>query len=131
MAVEIDAEVIRLAQKYTIAKLNSSFEIFNVDAADFIKFNNETFDLIAVDIFAEDVIPNKFKRHQFVNELKDKLNPDGLVMYNQFALTDEDLKGSESFKEIFLDVFKEGSHRKVKNNMMLFNHSKYFKISNS
>ncbi len=130
VAVEIDDEIIRLAQKYTLDKMSSSFEIYNVDAADFIKFNNESFDLIAVDIFAEDIIPDKFKLADFVKELKDRLNPEGLVMYNQFALTSEDVKGSESFKEIFLNVFKEGTHRKVRNNMMLFSHSRHFKISN-
>ncbi len=126
-AVEIDAEVVRLAQKFTLKDLESSFEIFTTDAAQFILSNENKFDLIAVDIFAEDIIPNKFKQLAFVRHLKDTLSDDGLIMYNQFALTKEDRDGSERFKDVFLNVFSKGLSKQVNYNMMLFNHGKYFR----
>lgn len=124
--VEIDDVVIRLAETYTMSRLDSHFQIYNADAAQFVKYHEEKYDLITMDVFAEDIIPNKFKHNTFLENVKNLLSEDGLILYNLLALTKEDKKQSAQFAEKFKDVFPTSFYKEVQSNFMLFNHDKYF-----
>lgn len=118
--VEIDSEVIRLASKYTLPRLNSYIEIIHADAINFVEISNKKYDLIAVDLFAEDIIPKKFQTKVFFSALANRLNPNGLIMYNRLASLPKDLEESRHFFEKFKAFFPNAVHHRVADNWMIY-----------
>jgi len=119
-AVEIDPEVARLAHKYVISKLQSPIEVFVVDALPFMTQNERKFDLICVDLFIDDIIPNKFQTNKFLQNVQNALTENGVVMYNRLARTANDQSDSLRFyQDNFKKVFEKGRYIDVKGNYML------------
>jgi spermidine synthase len=122
-AVEIDPEVIRMAQKYALSNLSSPVQVYNTDALLFMEQNQRTFDLICLDIFVDDIIPKKFQTVKFLSWIKDALGENGLLLYNRLARTKKDKEGTrEFFDGPFKTVFPEATYLDVKGNWMLMNH---------
>ncbi len=121
-AVEIDEEVVYLASKYVVPHLQSNLEIICADAFAFMHQNNKQYDMIAVDLFLDDIIPDKFQQQDFLTQLKEALSPNGLLLYNRLNYNDEDLAANKLFfKKTFKQVFKDGRYLEVKGNWMLVN----------
>jgi spermidine synthase len=130
LAVEVDEAVIYLAQKYVLHELRSPMETICADAAAFVGQSNEAFDLITMDVFEDDRIPEKFGQKDFLESLERLLTPDGLLMYNCLARTKEDKRRTRSFFEnTFRDVFPEAISLPVRGNAMLLNHDRFLKAS--
>ncbi len=125
--VEIDDEIIYLAQKYTLDHLKAQCQIYNTDAADFAKHHEGKYDIIVIDLFAEDIVPNKFKHPTFFNQLDGMLTKNGVIMYNLLAFTDVDKEESLAFVEKFKQSFPKAVYKEVKKNYMVFNHDNYLK----
>ncbi|MDX1685969.1 MAG: methyltransferase domain-containing protein, partial [Saprospiraceae bacterium] len=98
-AVEIDEEVVELANKYCLSQLESHIETIVADAHEFILQNERQFDLVCMDVFVDDIIPAKFHRREFLTALKGSISPGGLLMYNRLARTPKDRRASRSFFE--------------------------------
>jgi spermidine synthase len=121
--VEFDEAVIYLANKYVLHSLNSHIEVIQADALGFVAQCQETFDLICMDIFLDDTIPSQFESVTFLNNLKELLGPEGVLLYNRLALNAEDRKKSQAFFDTsFKTVFPEGRKMDVGRNWMLLNH---------
>ncbi len=128
--IEIDEEVIRLASKYALPQITSGVEMICADAYDFVKLSSQKYDMITVDIFQDDVIPAKFEETSFLENVKNLLTPDGILLYNRLAFNDEDIERSLSFyKEIFKNVFPAASFIEVNDNWMLLNRGDILKKS--
>jgi spermidine synthase len=83
---------------------------------------SEKFDLIAMDVFLDDIIPNNFKIQEFLIAMKDLIEENGLLLYNRLSLTEQDQKDTQSFYESeFLTVFPNGTYLDVGGNWMLMN----------
>ncbi len=122
-AVEIDEQVIYLASKYELPYLRSPVQMICADAAQWVQVTEEKFDLIAVDIFLDDVIPDLFTQSFFLENTKELLSPKGLLLYNRLANTEEDLEKTKTFfKGTFQQVFPQGRHLEVGGNWMLVNY---------
>ena len=120
--VEIDEYVIYLADKYVTYALKSPIDIISTDALTFVKICQQRFDLICVDIFLDDVIPDDFQQQDFLESVKLLLTKNGIVLYNRLAQTEEDKKDSTFFfKEAFLPVFPKGRYIDVDGNWMFTN----------
>ena len=120
--IEIDEEVLYFANKYALPEINSSIELVCADAAFFVKQSTIKYDLIAVDLFQDDIIPEQFESTAFLENLKSLLTNDGILMYNRLAHNEEDIKSSNSFyQDSFKKVFKEGIYLEVNDNWMLLN----------
>lgn len=120
--IEIDENVVYLAEKYVISELNSPIEIYCADAFSFVMQTSEKFDLIAMDVFLDDIIPNNFQSQEFLIALKDLIEENGLLLYNRLSLTEQDQKDTQSFYESeFLTVFPNGTYLDVGGNWMLMN----------
>ena len=127
-AVEIDEAVLYLANKYAVPKINSPIQFICADALQFVNTTEELYDMVLVDIFLDDVIPEKFGQKTFLESLSEIINPNGVILYNKLALTDEDKRESKKyFKEIFHPVFENGVALEVKGNHMLLNHQNILK----
>jgi hypothetical protein len=126
-AVEVDDSVIYLAQKYVLDELKSPIETIQADAFAFVAQEQSKYDLIAMDIFLDDVVPDRFEQQEFLLNLRSLLAENGLLLYNRLASTMEDRKKSGAFYENeFLKAFPEGGVLDVGGNWMLHNQKDIF-----
>ena len=122
-AVEIDEEVVRLAHKYVLHSLSSNITVYTADAQIFVEQHTDKYDLICIDLFVDDVIPNKFQTVEFLNSVKELLMPNGSVMYNRLSRTDQDKEKTTTFmEEKFKRAFPDARHLDLRGNWMLLNH---------
>jgi spermidine synthase len=121
-AVEIDENVIDLANRYCLSQLDSPIITICADAYAFLLQNKQQYDLICMDIFLDDVVPPLFESPEFLEALRDSLTPQGLLLYNRLARTPEDRELSRAFFEgAFRQVFPEAACLDVSYNWMLLN----------
>lgn len=120
--IEIDEEVLYLANKYAIPKITSGIELICADAADFVQLSTLKYDMIAVDLFQDDLVPQQFEAIAFLEQVKNLLNPKGILLYNRLAQNSGDIIQSENFYlNHFKKVFDEGTFIDVNDNWMLLN----------
>lgn len=121
-AVEIDEEVLYLANKYALSEIKSNIEIICADAYAFVMQSQEKYDMICMDIFLDDTVPPIFEEEGFLQKIKELLSKDGLLLYNRLAANKEDIEKTKAFYENkFLPVFEKGKYFDVGGNWMLIN----------
>lgn len=119
-AVEIDPTVLQLANRYTVPNIQSGMEFVCMDAWDFAEVCSETYDLIAVDLFLDDKVPEIFEQPEYLEQLKNLLNRDGFLMFNRLAHSEKDIADTNAyFENVFLKVFPQGCCLDVDGNYML------------
>lgn len=124
--VEIDEVVVDLAYRYTLQWLGSPLEIIRTDANVFVTATYQQYDLICMDVFEDDDIPPLFKELEFLEKLKNILNPNGLLLYNVLTARKIDRYHSDRFfTEQFLKVFPNGTRLEIGNNWILINEKNY------
>ncbi len=121
-AVEIDPEVLRLANEYVVRDLASSIEFQVMDAYTYAAFCEEKFDLICMDVFLDDVVPTELEQDDFLNFLEDMLTPNGILLFNKLAFHRKDKMEAQQFYENhFKRIFTEGVLLDVQGNYILLN----------
>ncbi len=81
-AVELDPVIIDIAKEHFNIGRFSDLTIINDDAYNFVQMAKTQYDLIAVDIFADDKVPVKFFEEGFNLALLKLLNPGGKLVFN-------------------------------------------------
>jgi SAM-dependent methyltransferase len=120
--VEIDAKIIELAQKYVLPEVNSSINLICEDAQSFVNQCKEKFDLIAIDLFIDDKVPQAFEEFDFLHKINNILAPDGVLLYNRLSFNKKDLKETKNFYEShFNPTFPNATFLDVDGNWMLLN----------
>jgi len=120
--IEIDEEVLYLANKYAIPDINSGIELVCADAIHYVNLSSIKYDMIAVDLFQDDIIPQQFEEPTFLENLKKLLSPKGILLYNRLAHNSADITQTKSFyHNSFKKVFDKGTYLEVNNNWMLLN----------
>lgn len=118
--VELDEEIIYLAGKYSLSDLKSPIDYICTDAEAFVQVNHEQYDLVCMDIFADDVIPVQFETEGYLKILRNTLKPNGVLLFNRLASIQADIQKTETYyKNIFKKIFPEGYHYDVKGNWIL------------
>lgn len=121
-AVEIDEVIIDLAYRYTLSELKSPIDLICTDAEIFVASTYQKFDLICMDVFLDDQIPGPFQQVEFLEQLRNLLNPGGLLLFNVLALRRMDLKkAGKFFSEVFKQVFPQATFVEVESNWVLVN----------
>ena len=129
-AVEIDEAVIGLAGKYGLHDLESGFELFEADALLFINQCSEQFDMICMDVFLDDLIPDQFETLDFLERLRDLLSPGGVLLFNRLAASRTDQSRSRTFfTEKFQKAFPSGTLLDVGGNYMLISRKDLLKTA--
>jgi len=124
--VELDENVLYLAQKYVLSGLNSHFEMHCRDAESFVNTTTEPYDLICMDVFVDDIIPDELQTRDFLESLQSILSNDGLLLYNRLARTRDDISSTKQFMDdLFQSVFPEGGYLDVRGNWMLLNRTDF------
>ena len=118
--VDADESVVDLANRYALDKIKSPIEISVAPAEYFAGMTTQKFDLIAMDVFLDDKIPENLQTEEYLETLKSLLKPGGLLLYNRLALSQQDLEETEKFfDDVFLKTFPEGTAVDVDGNWML------------
>lgn len=121
-AVEIDDTVIYLAHKYVTQYLKSAISLVQADAYAFVVQDEGQYDLICMDVFVDDEVPPIFESEDFLVSLRERLTPDGILLYNRLYLTPADKSATERFfRRDFKSVFPDGDFLDVGGNWMLCN----------
>lgn len=118
--VELDEEVIYLASKYVLSSLQSDVLLVEADAINYMHQCTQTFDLICIDIFVDDQIPEAFLTYDFLNLVKESLSEKGIVIFNHLAdRPSYEKKARAYYNDIFLQVFPQGKYLQVLGNGMM------------
>ncbi len=121
-AVEVDEAVVYLAQKYALGELKSPMEIVCADALAFVEQDHHGYDLVVMDVFRDAVIPAAFQTSSFLDCLRSRLSPNGVLLFNFLARTTEDRRQADRFfREKFLRVFPLGNYLDTGGNWVLMN----------
>lgn len=119
-AVEIDDVIIDMVSDYVLPHLESSIQLINADALSFMELNEETYDMICIDLFLDDIIPDQFKANSFLLSVKSSLSSDGIVLYNMLGDYEKDRKAAKAFfREHFRKVFPDGTMMHTGTNFIL------------
>lgn len=99
--VEIDPEIISLANKYF--KLNEihNLTIIIEDANQFVQKTNQSFDLIIIDIFQDNSMPEFLFETVFIENTKSLLIPGGYLLFNTMIHTKSDQERNKLYRNHF------------------------------
>lgn len=126
-AVEPDLEVLDLARKYVLDELKSPMQIYPTGAVEFLTTTQERYDLICMDVFVDDVIPQAMLKRTFVEKLQSALAEGGLVLYNCLYKTREDKLNTDLFfTDVFQDVFPAAYGVDAGGNLILASDGRFF-----
>lgn len=120
LAVELDPNVIYLANTYALSGLSSPVTTIGADAYPYTQQLEETFDLICMDIFLDDIIPAAFLTASYLETLRRLLNPGAVLLYNCLYRNPDDKRATEAFyTETFQKVFPNATYLDVQGNWIL------------
>lgn len=84
--VEIDNEMIDVANKYFNLSDIPNLEIVIDDAFEYVLKTNSTFDLIIIDVFEDTFMPNFLFESYFSKRVCNMLNNEGFILFNTMLL---------------------------------------------
>lgn len=120
LAVELDPNVIYLANIYALRELSSPVTTICADAYAYTRQLEETFSLICMDIFLDDTIPAPFLTVDYLQNLSRLLQPGGVLLYNCLYRNPDDKRATEAFYEQqFRQVFPRATYLDVDGNWIL------------
>lgn len=111
---EIDAEVIRVAERYfNVDPENPRLHIYNQDGRIFLQQTDQKYDLIVLDAYSRSYVPFHLMTLEFFRLIADHLRPRGSVVSNLIASVSG--RGSEllraevnTFRQVFPNVYVFG-----------------------
>jgi spermidine synthase len=80
--VEIDPDVVRVAQDYFEFEPTSNMRVFAVDGRIFLREVDKSYDVILLDAYGSDRIPFHLTTVEFFELVRERLNPNGVVSLN-------------------------------------------------
>ena len=127
-AVELDEEVIYLAEKYRLSTLSAPVQCFAADAEIFVSICSDVFDLIVIDIFVDDKIPEPFLEAEFLTQIVRLLDKQGMLMFNHMAMTLEQKNRVDSYiDQVMRPIFPTCTYIATRNNRILVNSSQFIR----
>jgi spermidine synthase len=119
-AVEIDPMVIHLAKNYGYMPQQSKIEVYCADAYDFVKAEQDKYDLICVDVFIDDTVPENAESEVFLYNMRRILKDNGLLIYSRLNADNLQKTTNNAFKrDHFKKVFSPSKEIETSGNLML------------
>lgn len=116
-AVEWDSVLIDLAcQEFGICA-NPQLHIACADARDYLAADTKSYDLIIVDLFIDNQVPEQFLSREWAQQVEAHLNPEGGLILN-LGMQAEEISRAQSFQSYFKEVKGELLTRVVGNNIV-------------
>lgn len=105
---EIDPEVIRVAQTYFQLPQNDRLRIHTADGRRFLQQSLDTYDLIVLDAYFSESIPFHLTTKEFLEEVRARLAPDGVVAANLIgAVAGPNSRLFRSMLRTYQEVFEQ------------------------
>lgn len=118
--VEIDKEVIAIANEYFKLHAMSNLEIVIDDAFEFVLKTNDTYDLIIIDIFQDTVMPNFLFENFFIDRINFLLNTNGFILFNTMVISKKNEERNLEYKSKFNENYSLRMYPKVEVHNELF-----------
>ncbi|WP_318640534.1 spermidine synthase [Flavobacterium ardleyense] len=113
--VEIDPNIIDLANKYFQLDEIQNLEIIITDAFEFVLRSSTQYDLVIIDIFQDTVMPSFLFEKYFIEKIEDLTATNGYILFNTMILNDEHQKRNDQYVLKYDDAFKVVRLSKVEN----------------
>ena len=118
--VEIDADIIAIANKYFKLNEISNFEIVIDDAFEFVLKTKEKYDLIIIDIFQDTAMPNFLFEDFFIERVNSLLHLNGFILFNTMVIHDNHRERNLNYKTKFNKNYSLRMYPKVETHNELF-----------
>lgn len=82
VAVDIDPVIIRIASEEFGVTSDPTTEIQCIDAIEYVSTDPRSFDLIIIDLFVDDRVPEEILAKHFWNSIKERVAPHGYIIFN-------------------------------------------------
>lgn len=96
--VEIDRNIIEIANTYFNLDKIPNFEIIIADARQFVKTDVEKYDLIIIDIFQDKEMPSFLFEKEFSEDLIFLLNHNGIILFNTMKINKKEAERNNKYK---------------------------------
>ncbi|MDI5888790.1 MULTISPECIES: spermidine synthase [Flavobacterium] len=105
--VEIDPEIINIANTYFKLDKVKNLEIVIDDAFEFVLKTKTKYDLIIIDIFQDTTMPNFLFETFFINRICSLLKSRGFILFNTMLLNEsQNLRNKKYVSEFYKNQFK-------------------------
>ncbi len=101
IGVEIDKDVVEIANKYFKLNEISNLELIIDDAFEFVLKTKDKYDLIIIDIFQDTTMPNFLFEDFFINRINFLLNVDGFILFNTMVINEKNRIRNLDYKKKF------------------------------
>lgn len=119
-AVELDAQIIKIAKEEFAISSNNKTTILHQDALQFIWNTNETYDFIFIDIFVDNIVPDSFYEIHFWNKIVSILKPKGRFLFNGGITQQDGKKINPIINNLSTDLKVFKKEKVNKTNTLLF-----------
>ncbi|MFZ4614429.1 MAG: hypothetical protein ACOYNH_12175 [Bacteroidia bacterium] len=99
--VEADEKVLALYEKYFIEEITSELILVEAFAEDYATTITKTYDLIIVDVFIDIEVPSSIKESSFYKPLQNRLNKNGILIFNFIVLNEKEQIEFEKIEDYF------------------------------
>jgi len=118
IGIEIDPKMIQLGKKYFELDKLPQLKIVEGEAIEYVRNNNDKFDLILVDLYQGDRIVKKSESGEFIGLAKRRLKSKGIIIFNRLFYDDHKEK-AEKFVKILEKYFKKVSLVRAWSNLII------------
>ena len=118
--VEIDKDVIEIANKYFKLNEIKNLELIIDDAFEFVLKTKDKYDLIIIDIFQDTTMPNFLFEDFFINRINFLLNVDGFILFNTMVINEKNRIRNIDYKKKFNGNYSLRMYPKVETHNELF-----------
>lgn len=118
--VEIDSDVVAIANKYFKLDEIKNLELIVDDAFEFVLKTKEKYNLIIIDIFQDTTMPNFLFEDFFINRINYLLKTDGFILFNTMVIKDNDRIRNLNYKKKFDNNYSVRMYPKVEEHNELF-----------
>jgi len=103
--VEIDSKIIELGFKYFYFQKLKNTEIICSPADEYVKTCIKKFDLVIIDVFIDIKVPDELETNEFMEQVKNSMKKNGLVIFNKVTYTREFKKQIPDLRSLYNNVF--------------------------
>ena len=120
IGVEIDPEIIEIANTYFNIDQIKNLEIVIEDAFEFVLRTKDKFDLIIIDIFQDTKMPSFLFETHFIQRVNFLLNINGFILFNTMVINEKNKIRNLDYRKKFDDNYSLRMYPKVEVHNELF-----------
>lgn len=118
-ALEIDPVIVELGREYFDLARWPNLEVVTADAVEWATNSTRRFDLVVVDLFDEAEVPGPCRTTEFLETLRERLAPGGLLAFNVVASKPAARLDADRFAAIFETTLGGTRALAVRGNLVL------------